>query len=76
DAAGADAAYLRHVHHSARDPALMAAADALARGDLPDAETRLRARLSAHPGDVAALRMLAELGARLGRNEEAIALLE
>lgn len=76
DGAGADAAYLQHVRHSVRDPVLMAAADALARGDLPDAETRLRARLSAQPGDVAALRMLAELGARLGRNEEAIALLE
>ncbi|MBN8715565.1 MAG: sulfotransferase [Xanthomonadales bacterium] len=76
DASGADAAYLQHVRHSVRDPALMAAADALARGDLPDAETRLRARLSAHPTDVAALRMLAELGARLGRNEDAILLLE
>lgn len=71
----ADAAYLQHVHHSVRDPALMAAADALVRGDLPEAETRLRARLARFPSDVAALRMLAELGARLGHNEEAIELL-
>ncbi|WP_240125874.1 tetratricopeptide repeat-containing sulfotransferase family protein [Thermomonas alba] len=76
DAIGADAAYQAHVRQSVRDPELMLAADALARGDLPDAETRLRARLSRHPTDVAALRMLAELGARLGRNEEAIVLLE
>lgn len=71
----ADAAYVQHVHHSVRDPALMAAADALVRGDLPEAETRLRARLARFPSDVAALRMLAELGARLGHNEEAIELL-
>lgn len=76
DEDGADAAYLQHVRHSANDPALMVAADALARGDLPDAETRLRARLAREPGDVAALRMLAELAARLGRNDEAALLLE
>ncbi|WP_374557388.1 sulfotransferase [Thermomonas sp.] len=73
---GANAAYLEHVRHSARDPVLLAAADALARGDLPEAETRLRARLAREPGDVAALRMLAELAARLGRNDEAALLLE
>lgn len=73
---GANVAYLQHVRHSVQDPALMAAADALARGDLPEAETRLRARLARQPGDVAALRMLAELAARLGRNDEAALLLE
>jgi tetratricopeptide (TPR) repeat protein len=73
---GANAAYLQHVRHSAHDPELMAAADALARGELPDAETRLRARLARQPFDVVALRMLAELAARLGRNEEAALLLE
>jgi len=76
DEDGADAAYLQHVRHSAHDPELLAAADALARGELPDAETRLRARLARQPFDVAALRMLAELAARLGRNEEAALLLE
>lgn len=76
DEDGANAAYLEHVRHSAQDPALLAAADALARGDLPEAETRLRARLAREPGDVAALRMLAELAARLGRNDEAALLLE
>ncbi len=76
DEDGANAAYLQHVRHSARDPVLMAAADALVRGDLPEAETRLRARLARQPGDVAALRMLAELAARLGRNDEAALLLE
>lgn len=76
DEDGANAAYLQHVHASVRDASLMQAADALAQGQLPEAETCLRARLRQHPTDVAALRMLAELAARLGRNEDAIALLE
>jgi tetratricopeptide (TPR) repeat protein len=76
DEDGAEAAYLQHVRHSAHDPELMGAADALARGELPEAETRLRARIARQPFDVAALRMLAELAARLGRNDEAALLLE
>ena len=76
DEDAANAAYLRHVQTSARNPDLMRAADALAQGDVPAAETWLRARLARHPTDVAALRMLAELAARLGRNDEAIVLLE
>ncbi|MDE2407779.1 MAG: sulfotransferase [Xanthomonadaceae bacterium] len=76
DEEAADAAYLRHVQGSARNPSLLRAADALAQGDLPLAETLLRERLARQPADVAALRMLAELAARLGRNEEAINLLE
>jgi predicted Zn-dependent protease len=66
----------QHLRFAAADPALMAAADALAEVRLDDAEARLRAILAAAPDDVAALRMLAELGARLGRHEDAEALLE
>lgn len=76
DADGADAAYLRYVRHSSRDPRLLEAADALATGRLPEAETLLRAWLKQRPTDVAALRMLAELGVRVGRTEEALGLLE
>ena len=72
----ADAAYMQHVRLSVHTAELMQAADALAQGDLPEAETRLRARLQRQPTDVAAQRMLAELAARLGRNDEAITLLE
>ena len=43
---------------------------------LPDAERLLRDRLRAFPNDVPAMRMLAELGARVGRNEQALELLE
>ena len=71
DAAGADAAYVRHVRHSTRDPALMKAAEALVGERLPEAEARLLERLRLFPTDVAAIRMFAELAARLGRLEAA-----
>lgn len=76
DAEGADAAYVSYVRHSAREPRLLQAADALADNRLPDAEAQLRAWLKQHPTDVAAIRMLAELAVRVGRNEEGLNLLE
>ncbi|MFT4198572.1 MAG: sulfotransferase [Pseudoxanthomonas sp.] len=76
DRAGAAAAYLEHVRHAARDPLLLRAGAALAGDELPAAEALLRAHLKQAPTDVAAIRMLAELGARLGRYEEAQVLLE
>jgi tetratricopeptide (TPR) repeat protein len=75
DAAGAAAAYSSHVRHSTRDPELLAAATALSQERLPEAEQRLRAHLKKAPTDVAAIRMLAELAARLGRDDDAEALL-
>jgi tetratricopeptide (TPR) repeat protein len=72
----ADAAYLAHVRQSIHDPELLSAAAALAEGRLPDAEAGLRARLRQAPTDVAAIRMFAEVAARLGRNEDALNLLE
>ena len=54
----------------------MDAAAALVANDLPLAEARLRAHLVRHSTDVAALRMLAEVAARLKRYPEAQALLE
>ena len=75
DAAGADAAYLRHVRQSAKDPAMLAIGKALFENRLPEAEEQLRVRLGHMPNDVAAIRMLAELSARLGRDDEALELL-
>jgi tetratricopeptide (TPR) repeat protein len=75
DRAGADAAYVRHVETAVNDAELMQAGDALSRNQLDVAEALLRTRLRAHPTDVAALRMLAELGGRLGRYHEAEAML-
>jgi tetratricopeptide (TPR) repeat protein len=72
----ADAAYASHVRYSTRDPRLLAAAVALVENRIPEAEARLREHLKQAPTDVAAIRMFAEVAARLGRNEDALHLLE
>jgi tetratricopeptide (TPR) repeat protein len=76
DTAGADAAYAHHIKASTQDLRLLAAASALIEGRIAQAESALRGHLKQFPTDVVALRMLAEVGARLGRNADAEALLE
>ena len=76
DRAGAAPAYLAHVRHAIHDPALMPAGAALHAGRIPEAEMRLRQHLREAPTDVAAIRMLAELAARVDRAEDAQRLLE
>ncbi|PLR25525.1 hypothetical protein SGCZBJ_10750 [Caulobacter zeae] len=71
DLVGAQAAGDRQVQASVREPALIAAASALVEGRLSEAEHGLRAYLAARPDEPAALRMLAEVAARLGRYEDA-----
>jgi tetratricopeptide (TPR) repeat protein len=71
DTQGADAAYARHIKASTRDPRLLRPAAALCENDIPLAETLLRAHLQHNPTDVAAIRMLAEVAARLGRYVDA-----
>lgn len=71
DAEGADAAYAQHVRFSTRDPQLLTAATALCENRIPQAEALLRDYLKQQPTDVAAIRMLAEVAARLGRSEDA-----
>ncbi len=75
DTAGAEQALAQQLRASTRDPALIDAAAALIDNRLGEAEQRLRDHLADHPADVAALRMLAETGARLGRYEDAERLL-
>ncbi|WP_116092613.1 sulfotransferase family protein [Sphingomonas crusticola] len=75
DGAGGDAAYLAALRASTADPALLAAADALADNDLARAEPILRSRLKERPTDIGAIRMLAELAGRIGRNKDAETLL-
>jgi tetratricopeptide (TPR) repeat protein len=75
DAKGADEAYAQHILASARDPHLLEAARALCDNKLAIAERLLRDFLKRHPTDVAAIRMLAETGSRLGRYEDAETLL-
>ena len=75
DVAEADRAYARHIEASTRNPQLISAARALCDNKLAIAERLLRDFLKAHPTDVAAIRMLAEAGIRLGRLDDAEALL-
>ena len=75
DADGAQQAQAEQIRAGVRDPVLMAAAVALVEGKLAIAEHTLRDYLKAKPTEVAGLRMLAEVGARLGRNEDAERLL-
>jgi tetratricopeptide (TPR) repeat protein len=76
DGPGADAAFARQIKASVHDPRLQRAAAALCDNDLPVAEKLLRDHLKEKPTDVAAIRMLAELAGRLGRNADARSLLE
>jgi tetratricopeptide (TPR) repeat protein len=75
DSAGADAAYAQSIRAGVTDPRLMEAARALCENKLSIAEHTLRTHLKAHPTDVAAIRMLAEVAARLGRLEDSEKLL-
>jgi len=71
----ADDAHARAILASVKNPKLIEAANALCENKLAVAERGLREFLKAHPTDAAAIRMLAEVGARLGRYEEAELLL-
>jgi tetratricopeptide (TPR) repeat protein len=76
DTTGADAAYARHIKAATQDQRLLAPAAALVENRIPEAEALLREHLKGHPNDVAALRMLAEVAARLRRYADAQSLLE
>ncbi|HEY3785193.1 MAG TPA: sulfotransferase [Steroidobacteraceae bacterium] len=71
DAAGADAAYAQHIKSSVRDPRLLIPAAALCDNRIPEAEALLREHLKKYPTDVAAIRMFAEVAARLRRYQDA-----
>jgi len=71
DEAGAAAARARFLKSSTRDPRLLAAAAALCDNRIPEAEALLRSHLREHPTDIAAIRMFAEVAARLGRYHDA-----
>lgn len=57
----------RQMAAAVRHPGLIRAGQALAENDLPTAESILRPHLKRQPTDVAAIRMMAELAARIGR---------
>ena len=72
----ADEAFAQYLRYSTHDPRLMNAALALAENRIPDAEAMLREHLKRHPTDVVAIRMLAEVAARIGRTQDAETLLK
>ena len=67
----ADEAFAQHLRYSTHDPKLMGAALALSENRIPEAEFQLREHLKRHPTDVLAIRMLAEVAARIGRTHDA-----
>jgi tetratricopeptide (TPR) repeat protein len=75
DVPGADAAYARHIKAATRDPRLLEPAAALCDGRIAVAEALLREHLKQFPTDVVAIRMLAEVAARLGRYHDSETLL-
>jgi tetratricopeptide (TPR) repeat protein len=75
DVRNADLAYSQHIKCSTRDPRMRAAGAALYENRLAEAESLLRAQVREKPTDVAALRMLAEVAARLRRYGDAEVLL-
>jgi predicted Zn-dependent protease len=75
DERGAQEAQARHLKCSTKDPRLIKAAVALGENRIPEAEALLRQHLQERPNDVAAIRMLAEVAARLARLAESEQLL-
>ena len=75
DTEGADGAYAQHIRAATRDPRLLEPATALVEGKVAVAERLIREHLKRYPTDVVAIRMLAEVGARLGRYRDSETLL-
>lgn len=76
DTGGSEAALQRHLACSTRHPELITAAQHLQAGRLAQAEPLIKGVLKRDPTDVSAIRMLADLGFRLGRLQDARNLLE
>jgi tetratricopeptide (TPR) repeat protein len=75
DEAGAERSRAAEIRASVSDPILLKAGQALVDNELPVAERLLRDYLKRDPFSVPALRMLAEVGGRLGRLDDAEKLL-
>lgn len=69
-------AYENHFHASAKHPDVVKAADFLFKGNLNKAEQLARFVLKKFPTDVTAIRILADVGIKVGRHEDAQNLLE
>jgi tetratricopeptide (TPR) repeat protein len=76
DEAGSRAAYEKHFAVSIRHPELIEAIEFLRAGKLGKAEQLAREFLKQHPADVSAIRVLADVGIKLGQFDDARHLLE
>ena len=76
DIEAAQHAYAQHIKTSARNPQLLKAGAALCENQIAQAEALLREYLKQAPTDPAAIRMFAEVAARLGRYRDAENLLQ
>ncbi|MEM7704987.1 MAG: sulfotransferase [Pseudomonadota bacterium] len=68
-------AYLKQLSLTAHNPTVARAGEALRRGKLAEAEQLCREHLKQHPTDVSAIRLLADVGIRVGRLDDAEKLL-
>lgn len=75
DFVNGDKAYNRHIKSSVSNLSLREAASAMVSDHIPKAESILKGYLKTAPTDVAAIRMLAEVAVRCGKNNEAEGLL-
>jgi len=76
DAEGSQQAYERHFAIAAQHPELVEAIELLRDGMLAKAERQVREFLKHHPANVSAIRLLADIGIRLGQFGDARKLLE
>ena len=76
DEAGSRAAYEKHFAVAIRHPELIEAIELLRAGKLAKAERLAREFLKEHPADVSAIRVLADIGIKLGQFDDARHLLE
>jgi tetratricopeptide (TPR) repeat protein len=76
DERGSNEAYERYVALSTAHPELIEAADFFRQGKIAEAERRARSVLKKDPVDVSAIRLLAEIGLKLGQFDDAINLLQ
>jgi tetratricopeptide (TPR) repeat protein len=76
DEAGSRDAYEKHFATSIRHPQLIECVELLRDGKLAKAERLARDFLKQHPADVSAIRILADIGMKLGQFEDARLLLE
>ncbi|HET6592321.1 MAG TPA: tetratricopeptide repeat protein, partial [Xanthomonadales bacterium] len=76
DDAGSREAYEKHFATAIRHPQLIEAIELMRAGKLAQAERLARDFLKQHPADVSAIRLLADIGMKLGQFDDARVLLE